>query len=80
VSEPDLTAELDAAEDIVSDVATDDVSDSLPAGALAAAQAARYGEEIDTYTWDRVARYVLLAAAPLIRADERKRIAGGRND
>jgi len=57
------------------DGACEDVFDPLPAGALTAAQDARYGEEIDTYTWDRVAKAVLLAAAPLIRADERKRAA-----
>jgi hypothetical protein len=48
--------------------------DCVPVEALAAAYAARYGEPIDTYTWDRVADKALEAAEPHIRRAERNRI------
>ncbi|HLK77196.1 MAG TPA: hypothetical protein VKU77_26540 [Streptosporangiaceae bacterium] len=47
---------------------------SLPPDALDAAKALRYGEPVDTYTWDYVAEAVLLAATPVIIAAERCRI------
>ena len=37
----------------------------IPEEVLAAARGARYGEPIDTYTWDRVAEAVLRAALPV---------------
>ena len=39
---------------------------TVPDETRAAAYAARYGEPIDTYTWDLVADAVLDAAAPLL--------------
>ena len=39
-----------------------------------AAYEARYGEPVDTYTWDLVADAALAAAAPLIAVGERERI------
>jgi hypothetical protein len=42
---------------------------TIPPQAVTAAYAARYGEPIDTYTWDRVADKVLEAAAPLLIAE-----------
>jgi hypothetical protein len=47
----------------------------LPPEAIAAAYAARYGEPVDIYTWDRVADKVLETAAPLIAVAERERLA-----
>ena len=35
----------------------------------------RYGEDVDTYTWLRVAECVLLAAAPIIEAAALNRAA-----
>jgi hypothetical protein len=71
-------AELDAAAAAERPVDWQDLRETvtLPAGALDAARALRYGEPTDTYTWEYVAEAALLAAAPLIRADERKRLAG----
>lgn len=40
-----------------------------------AAYAKRYGDETDVYTWRYAADRVLTAAEPLIRADEREKIA-----
>jgi hypothetical protein len=51
----------------------------LPPGALAAAKALRYGEPVDTYTWDYVAEAALLAAAPLIRAEAEALLAALRS-
>jgi hypothetical protein len=50
------------------------VSDSYTE-ARHAAYAARYGELVDTYTWNSAADVTLAAAAPFIAAGERERIA-----
>lgn len=47
----------------------------IPPKAMTAALAARYGEPVDTYTWNYVAETVLYAAMAEIRADERERCA-----
>ena len=49
--------------------------ETIPGEALKAAREARYGEPVDTYTWDLVADAVLTVAAPLIAAAEGERIA-----
>lgn len=41
----------------------------IPEAVMTAALAARYGEETDTYGWQRVAEAVLLAALPLLAAE-----------